>query len=362
MAKVSSTRNKAVDDVLAQINKQIKSDLGDVLNVFGDKPYNKEVISTGSLVLDSKLGGGLAKGRIIEIYGPEASGKTSMALTALGNAQAGGGIGAFIDLEHALDPIYASTLGVDMDNLIFAQPDYGEQAMEIVSKLTDSGIVDIIVIDSVAALVPKAELEGTMEDHTIGAVARLLSKALRQLVASAAKNGVTLVFINQTRAQIGGFSPVGVPETTTGGKALQFYASQRIRVSRGQQVKEGTTVIGNIMKFNVKKNKIAPPFLTGETILTFAKGINRAAELIEVGPDYGVIEKPNNRTYIEAETGEKLGTSKSDAIAAIENDEVIFNRIAAAFSAAVSNNLMGEAAEKVAKGAETDPDEDDEDI
>lgn len=349
MAKASSAdaREKALEDALKVINSKLKSQAGgDLIAKFGNKPKHVPTISTGSLVLDSLLGGGFAKGRVIEVFGPEASGKTSIALTALGNAQKAGETAAFIDLEHALDPYYAETLGVDMENLLFSQPDYAEQALNLVMQLINSGSVDFIVLDSVAALIPKAEFEGSLEDQTIGLVARILSRALRQIAAAAGKNNVTVVFINQTRVAIGGFSPSGVPETTTGGKALQFTASQRIRVSGTKQITEGKETIGKAVLLNIKKNKIAPPFLKGETVLTFAQGINQKAELIEVGPQYGIIDRPNNRTYLEAATGDKIGSSKAEALAMLETNTVLFDRLALALQTAISDSIYNRRGKK----------------
>lgn len=341
--KASSTDAKtaAMEEALKQINAQFKTESGDPLVArFGDKPRNVPTVSTGSLVLDSLLGGGLAVGRVIEIFGPEASGKTSIALTAAGNVQKEGGTVAFLDLEHALDPYYAETLGVNMTDLIFAQPDYAEQALNLMLKLINSGMVQMIVLDSVAALIPKAEFEGSLEDQTIGLVARILSRGLKQIAGAAAKKGVTIVFINQTRAAIGGYSPMGTPETTTGGKALQFYASQRIRVSGSKQIVEGKETIGKAVILNIKKNKIAPPFLKGETVLTFAQGINRVAELIEVGPQFGVIQRPNNRTYLEAETGDKIGSSKAEALEKLETDSALFERLSVALQTAITDSVI----------------------
>lgn len=343
MAKSSSTdaRQAAIEAALKQINDQFKTESGDPLVArFGDKPRNIPTVSTGSLVLDSLLGGGFAVGRVIEVFGPEASGKTSIALTAAGNVQKQGGNVAFIDLEHALDPYYAETLGVNMTDLIFTQPDYAEQALELMLKLINSSVVDMIIMDSVAALIPKAEFEGTLEDQTIGLVARILSRGLKKIASAAAKKNVTIIFINQTRAQIGGYSPMGTPETTTGGKALSFYASQRVRVAGTKQIVEGKETIGKEVRLNIKKNKIAPPFLQGTTVLTFAQGINRAAELIEVGPQFGVIDRPNNRTYIDHETGDKIGSSKAEALEKLENDKELFDRLAVALQAAISDSVV----------------------
>lgn len=377
MAKASSAgaKEKALEEAIKQINSQFKTESGDPLvTIFGDKPRNVPTVSTGSLVLDSLLGGGLAVGRVIEIFGPEASGKTSIALTAAGNVQKEGGTVAFLDLEHALDPYYAETLGVNMTELIFAQPDYAEQTLNLMLKLINSSMVNMIVLDSVAALIPKAEFEGSLEDQTIGLVARILSRGLKQIAGAAAKNNVTIIFINQTRAAIGGYSPMGTPETTTGGKALAFYASQRIRVSGSKQIVEGKETIGKAVILNIKKNKIAPPFLKGETVLTFAQGINRVAELIEVGPQFGVIERPNNRTYIEHETGKKIGSSKGEALETLENDKELFDRLSVALQAAISDSVINRRSKDkkslldadpegaAASAVDADPDADDEEI
>lgn len=321
---------KAFNDALKHLNNQkgiLSSESGSIIAKLSDKPLDVATISTGSLVLDSILGGGLPVGRLIEIYGPEASGKTSIALTAVANVQRGGGTAAFIDLENALDPKYAKKLGVDVDNLAVAQPDYAEQALELVEQLAASGVVDIIVVDSIAALVPKLELEGDMDQNSIGLVARLMSRSLKKLIGTANKTKTTVIFVNQTRDAIGGFSPVGTPQTTTGGKAMKFYASQRIQVNRRQQVKEGKEVIGNEVRMKVTKNKVAPPFGEGLTILTFNKGINRAAELVTVGPELGIITMPNNRTYVETATGETFAKSKAEAIDRLEKDEALFLRL-----------------------------------
>ncbi len=327
---VNEAKLKAFNEALKRLNNSkglLSSDSGQLIAKLSDKPRNVSTISTGSLVLDSILGGGIPVGRLIEVYGPEASGKTSIALTAIGNVQRAGGTAAFVDLENALDPKYAKKLGVDVDNLAVAQPDYAEQALELVQQLTESGVVDIIVVDSIAALVPKLELEGDMDQGSIGLVARLMSRSLKKLIGAANRTKTTIIFVNQTRDAIGGFSPVGTPTTTTGGKAMKFYASQRIQVNRRQQIKEGKDIIGNEVKLKVVKNKIAPPFGEGLTVLTFSRGINRHAELVQVGPGLGVITMPNNRTYIETETGEKIGSSKADAIAKLERDPEMFNRI-----------------------------------
>lgn len=332
----------ALNEALAVLNKNVKTETGDnVIAKLGDRPRNVETISSGSLVLDSILGGGFAKGRIIEIYGPESSGKTTFALTAIANVQAEGGTAAFIDFENALDPKYAENLGVNIAELAVSQPDYAEQGLELVEKLASTGAVDIIVIDSVAALVPLAELENDLESQTIALTARLLSKSLRKLIRVANQSRTTIIMINQLRVAIGSYSPVGIPTDTTGGKALKFYASQRLEIKRGKQIEEGKTVVGVQTKFVVKKNKIAPPFLKGETIISFGKGINEAVELLEVAPNYGVILRPNNRTYVNALTGEVLGTSRAAAITKLEEDPELLSSLQGALKDALEQARAG---------------------
>jgi recombination protein RecA len=338
----NANKQKAFEAAIKHLNGKkgiLETTDGLLIAKLGDRPMNVDTVSTGSLVLDSILGGGFPVGRVIEIYGPEASGKTSIALTAVGNVQKGGGTAAFVDLENALDPRYARKLGVDIDNLAVAQPDSAEQALQLVEELANSGALDIVVIDSVAALVPKLELEGDMDQNSIGLVARLMSRSLKKLVSTANRTKTTIIFINQTRDAIGGYSPVGTPQTTTGGKALKFFASQRIDVRRRQQVKDGKDVIGNEVRFKVVKNKIAPPFGEGVTVLTFNKGINKAAEMIEVGPDYGVITKPNSRTYIVTATQEKIASSKADAVAALEANPELYNFLAAELTKVLDDSL-----------------------
>lgn len=323
---------KAFNEALKNLNNEkglLASESGKLIAKLSDRPLNVETISTGSLVLDSIMGGGLAKGRIIEIFGKESSGKTSIALTAVANVQRDGGTAAFIDLENALDPKYAKKLGVDVDNLAVAQPDSAEQALELMQRLAETGVVDIIVMDSVAALVPKQELEGDLDQNSIGLVARLLSRSLKKLVGTANKTRTTIVLINQTRVAIGAYSPMGTPEDTTGGKAIKFYSSQRVSVNRRGQIKEGKDVIGNEIRLKIVKNKVAPPFGEGLTVLTFGSGINRAAELVAVGPAVGVITMPNNRTYVEAATGETFAKSKAEAVEKLEQDPELFERLSA---------------------------------
>lgn len=345
---------KAFEKALERINGNIKSETGNLISKMGDKPLKVETISSGSLVLDSILGGGFGKGRLIELYGAESSGKTTFALTAAANVQANGGTVAFIDFENALDPQYAAALGVDVPNMALSQPDYAEQGLQLVEELAASGVVDLIIVDSVAALVPRQELEGDMEQQSIGLVARLLSRALKKLVGTANRNKCTVILINQTRVAIGGYSPVGVPTDTTGGKALKFYATQRVEIKRGQQIKEGKDVIGNQTKFSIKKNKLAPPFMTGETVITFGKGVNKIAEMIEVGPQHGVIERPNNRTYIDSTTGEVIGKSKAEALEKLESDPELYERLAARLKEILDDGGLELGADLSAKDAEAE--------
>ncbi|MST49808.1 recombinase RecA [Mobiluncus porci] len=301
MAK--NERAKALETALGQIDKQFGK--GSVMRL-GDSAVNKSisVIPTGSIALDVALGiGGLPRGRIVEIYGPESSGKTTVALHAVASAQKAGGNAAFIDAEHALDPVYAQNLGVDIDNLLVSQPDTGEQALEIADMLIRSGGLDIIVIDSVAALVPKAEIEGDMGDSHVGLQARLMSQALRKLTGALSATGTTAIFINQLREKIGVF--FGSPETTTGGKALKFYASVRIDVRRIETLKNGTDAVGNRTRAKIVKNKMAPPFRQAEFDIVYGEGISREGSLIDLGVESDVITKSGAWfTYGELQLGQ----------------------------------------------------------
>ena len=284
----SEGKEKALKTAMEQIEKQFGK--GAVTRLGENVGMNVESIHTGSLTLDLALGiGGIPKGRIIEIYGPESSGKTTVALHCVAEAQKAGGTAAFIDVEHALDPVYAKKLGVDIDSLLVSQPDSGEQALEIAEALVRSGAIDIIVIDSVAALVTKAEIEGEMGDSHVGQLARLMSQALRKLTGALAKTDCAAIFINQLREKIG--TMYGNPETTTGGRALKFYASVRIDVRKGDQIKDGGEVIGNRTKVKIVKNKVAPPFKSAEFDIMYGEGISHVGELVDVGVETNVLKK-----------------------------------------------------------------------
>jgi recombination protein RecA len=302
-----SDREKALDTALAQIDRQFGK--GAIMRLGSDERAPVEVIQTGSIALDVALGiGGLPKGRIVEIYGPESSGKTTVALHAIANAQKNGGIAAFIDAEHALDPEYAKALGVDTDALLVSQPDTGEQALEIADMLVRSGSVDLVVIDSVAALVPRAEIEGEMGDSHVGLQARLMSQALRKLTGALSNTGTTMIFINQLREKIGVF--FGSPETTAGGKALKFYASVRLDIRRIETLKDGTEAVGNRTRVKVVKNKMAAPFKQAEFDIIYGIGISREGSLIDFGVEKDIVKKSGAWYTYE---GEQLGQGKENS-------------------------------------------------
>lgn len=302
-----SDRQKALDTVLSQIDKNYGK--GSVMRL-GDRPATKiETIPTGSIALDVALGiGGFPRGRVVEIYGPESSGKTTVALHAVASVQKSGGIAAFIDAEHALDPAYAEKLGVDTDNLLVSQPDTGEQALEIMDMLVGSGSIDVIVIDSVAALVPKAEIEGEMGDSHVGLQARLMSQALRKITGRLSHTNTTAIFINQLREKIGVF--FGSPETTTGGKALKFYASVRVDVRRIETLKDGANPVGNRTRAKIVKNKMAPPFKQAEFDILYGQGISIEGGLIDMGVEHGIVKKSGAWFTYE---GDQLGQGKENS-------------------------------------------------
>lgn len=302
-----ASRSRAIEAALSQIEKQFGK--GSVMKL-GQKDAAVKVpaIPTGSIAFDLSLGiGGFPRGRVVEIFGPEATGKTTLALHVIAEAQKQGGQAAFIDAEHALDPSYASNVGVDVDNLLISQPDYGEQALEIAEVLVRSGAVDVIVIDSVAALVPKAELEGEMGDAHMGLQARLMSQALRKLTAIVSRSKTCFIFVNQMREKIGFF--LGSPETTTGGRALKFYSSMRIDIRRISTIKDGESVVGNKVRVKIVKNKMAPPFRTAEFDIIYGEGISKEGDLVDCGVEEGFIEKTG--TWYSYK-GERLGQGRDN--------------------------------------------------
>ncbi|WP_342512533.1 recombinase RecA [Sporosarcina sp. FSL K6-1522] len=302
-----SDRKAALDMALKQIEKQFGK--GSVMKLGEKTDREIETSSTGSLALDAALGvGGYPRGRIIEIYGPESSGKTTVALHAIAEVQASGGQAAFIDAEHALDPVYAQKLGVNIDELLLSQPDTGEQALEIAEALVRSGAVDILVIDSVAALVPKAEIEGEMGDSHVGLQARLMSQALRKLSGAINKSNTLAVFINQIREKVGVM--FGNPEVTPGGRALKFYSSVRLDVRRGEAIKQGNDIVGNKTRIRVVKNKVAPPFRTAEVDIMYGEGISREGEIVDLGVEVEVVQKSGSWYSYE---GERLGQGRENS-------------------------------------------------
>jgi recombination protein RecA len=316
----NSEKQKALTSVLSQIERSFGK--GAIVRLGDSTRMRVETIPTGALTLDIALGGGLPKGRVIEIYGPESSGKTTLALHAISEVQKSGGIAAFVDAEHALDPTYASALGVDIENLLVSQPDTGEMALEIVDQLVRSVAVDIVVIDSVAALVPRAEIEGDMGDSHMGLQARLMSQALRKITGNIGKSGCTVIFLNQLRQKIG--VTYGNPETTTGGNALKFYASVRLDIRRIQSLKKGTEEYGNRTKVKVAKNKVAPPFRIAEFDIVFGKGISTLGCLTDLADEMGVITKKGSwYSY----NGDNIAQGRDNVIRHMEENTEFKNEI-----------------------------------
>ena len=319
--KSNEDKDKALAQVLADIEKQFGK--GSIMKLGGNEHMEIETTSSGSLGLDIALGvGGFPKGRIIEIYGPESSGKTTIALQAVAEVQKAGGRAAFIDAEHALDPVYARQLGVDIDELLLSQPDTGEQALEICEALVRSEAVNVVVIDSVAALVPQAEIEGEMGDSHVGLQARLMSQALRKLSGTINKTKTTAIFINQLREKVGVM--FGNPETTPGGRALKFYSTIRLDIRRGEQIKMGENIIGNKTNIKVVKNKVAPPFKSACVDIMYGKGISKSGELLDIGSNINVIDK-SGAWY--AYNGEKIGQGKENAKLFLESNPDIMDEV-----------------------------------
>lgn len=320
MAK-KSENDKTLEQVLADIEKQFGK--GSIMKLGEEKHNEIDVVSSGSLTLDIALGvGGFPKGRIIEIYGPESSGKTTFALHAIAEVQKAGGKAAFIDAEHALDPVYARNLGVNINDLLLSQPDTGEQALEICDALVKSEAINIVVIDSVAALVPQAEIEGEMGDSHVGLQARLMSQALRKLSGTINKTNTIAIFINQLREKVGVL--FGNPETTTGGRALKFYSTIRLDVRRGEQIKNGDNVIGNKTNVKVVKNKVAPPFKTASVEIMYGKGVSREGEVLDLAAEIGIVDK-SGAWY--AYNGEKIGQGKENAKGFLRDNPGILEEI-----------------------------------
>lgn len=321
VAEEAATSGKDVERVVEEIREKFGE--GMIMKLGDVRKVDVEAIPTGSVSLDIALGiGGVPRGRIVEVYGPESSGKTTLALHIVANAQKKGGVAAFVDAEHALDPEYAKKIGVKINDLLISQPDTGEQALDIVETLVRSGAVDVVVVDSVAALVPKAEIEGEMGDQHVGRQARLMSQALRKLTAIIAKSDTIVIFINQIRMKIGVM--FGNPETTTGGQALKFYSSVRIEVRRTAQIKKGEDVVGNRVKIKVVKNKVAPPFKTAEFDIMYNEGISLAGDLVDMGAKYEVIKKSGNSYAFE---DVKLGVGRENAKSFLKDNPKVAEKI-----------------------------------
>ncbi len=321
---VSSPRMQALDVALASIEKQFGR--GAIMKLGGEQSHAIASIPTGSLALDLALGiGGVPRGRIVEVYGPESSGKTTLALSIAAQAQKTGGLAALVDAEHAFDPEYARKLGINLDELLVSQPDTGEQALEIVETLIRSNALDVIIIDSVAALVPRAEIEGEMGDAMVGVQARLMSQALRKITGAISKAKTVVIFINQIRMKIGVM--FGNPETTSGGNALKFYASVRMDIRRGEQIKEGDNVMGNRTKVKIVKNKVAPPFRIAEFDLMYSQGISREGDILDLGVAKGIVQKSGAWYQYD---GDKIGQGRESARQFLKNNPEIANTIEAA--------------------------------
>ncbi len=343
---MANDRAKALETALAQIEKQFGK--GAVMRLGENSNMNIDCISTGSITLDAALGvGGFPKGRIIEIYGPESSGKTTVALHAVAEAQKTGGSAAFIDVEHALDPTYAAALGVDIDSLLVSQPDTGEQALEITEALVRSGAVDIVVIDSVAALVPRAEIEGEMGDSHVGLHARLMSQALRKLAGAISKSNCVAIFINQLREKVGVM--YGNPEVTTGGRALKFYATVRMEIRRIETLKNGSEMIGSRTRTKIVKNKVAPPFKEAEFDIMYGEGISKVGELVDIGVKTDVLKRSGAWFYY-GDT--RLGQGRDNTKTLLANDPKLFAEIEALVSAKLRAATAGKAAPSPAPATE----------
>jgi len=340
----SAEKARLILQMLGQMEKQFGK--GSVLQLGSRNALEVSVIPSGSISLDAALGvGGFPRGRVIEVFGPESSGKTTLALHLIAQAQAEGGTAAFIDAEHALDPTYAKALGVDIDNLLVSQPDYGEQALEITNSLVSSNVVDVVVVDSVAALVPKAELEGEMGDSFMGLHARLMSQAMRKLTAALSRANACLIFINQVREKIGVM--FGNPETTTGGRALKFYSSVRIDVRRIGALKDGDAVIGNRTKIKVVKNKVAAPFREVEVDILYGQGISREGDLLDLGATEGVVEKSGSWFSFR---GERIGQGRENARTYLKEHIEVRDRIDAELRKKLGLVKDREGASKAANG------------
>lgn len=354
-SKEDKAKNDALEDAIKNIEKAYGK--GAVMRM-GEQPHvDVDAIPSGSLLLDQALGvGGYPKGRIVEVYGPESSGKTTLALSAVAEAQKKGGRAAYIDAEHAIDPEYAAKLGVDIDELILSQPDSGEQALEIVEMLAQSGAIDVIVVDSVAALVPQAELDGVMSDNQVGLQARLMSKAMRKLSGILAKTGCLVIFINQLREKVG--IVYGNPEVTTGGRALKFYASIRLDLRRADALKNGTEIIGNTVKIKVVKNKVAPPFKSCVVDIIYGEGFSKSGELVDLGVEKGFVQKTGNWYMI---SGEKIGNGREAAKAYFKSHPDISKdleeKLRAALKGAPAEGSVDEGTGEIVRANDGDKDE-----